>query len=97
MQFHPLAYIVKLKIEMSMANLIAKIARAQERGAEFDFSGSSHNYLDPTANVVILTGRRPTNPDESAHIAWVAATTERQMNNLKIPDVLDDPKELPDR
>ncbi|KAL3427542.1 hypothetical protein PVAG01_01051 [Phlyctema vagabunda] len=27
MQFHPLAYIVKLKIEMSMADLIAKVAR----------------------------------------------------------------------
>lgn len=27
MQFHPLAYIVKLNIEMSMANLIAKVSR----------------------------------------------------------------------
>lgn len=31
MQFHPLAYMVKLKIEMSMAELIAKIARKKER------------------------------------------------------------------
>lgn len=31
MQFHPLAYMVKLKIEMSMADLIAKIARKKER------------------------------------------------------------------
>lgn len=31
MQFHPLAYMVKLKIEMSMADLIAKIAKQQNR------------------------------------------------------------------
>lgn len=30
MQFHPLAYIVKLKIEMSMADLIAKVAKQKE-------------------------------------------------------------------
>ncbi|KAL3427371.1 hypothetical protein PVAG01_00880 [Phlyctema vagabunda] len=29
MQFHPLAYIVKLKIEMSMADLISKVSRMQ--------------------------------------------------------------------
>lgn len=38
MQFHPLAYIVKLNIEMSMADLIAKIARSQDR------KGNSSNY-----------------------------------------------------
>ena len=32
MQFHPLAYMVKLKIEMSMAELIAKVARHQQSG-----------------------------------------------------------------
>lgn len=31
MQFHPLAYMVKLNIEMTMADLIAKIAKKQER------------------------------------------------------------------
>lgn len=30
MQFHPLAYMVKLKIEMSMADLIAKVARKKD-------------------------------------------------------------------
>ncbi|KAI5459738.1 hypothetical protein BGZ63DRAFT_359620 [Mariannaea sp. PMI_226] len=32
MQFHPLAYIVKLNIEMSMADLIGKIARSRDCG-----------------------------------------------------------------
>lgn len=31
MQFHPLAYMVKLNIELSMADLIAKVARQQQR------------------------------------------------------------------
>ncbi|KAK1716464.1 hypothetical protein BDP67DRAFT_376010, partial [Colletotrichum lupini] len=32
MQFHPLAYMVKLKIEMSMAELIGKVARKRDLG-----------------------------------------------------------------
>ncbi|KAH6900813.1 hypothetical protein B0T10DRAFT_37694 [Thelonectria olida] len=42
MQFHPLAYIVKLNIEMSMADLIGKIARNKSCGiiAEGTFSNS---------------------------------------------------------
>ncbi|KAH6695707.1 hypothetical protein F5X68DRAFT_164047 [Plectosphaerella plurivora] len=42
MQFHPLAYIVKLNIEMSMADLIGKIARNRNCGviSEGDFSNS---------------------------------------------------------
>ncbi|EWZ28186.1 uncharacterized protein FOBCDRAFT_277329 [Fusarium oxysporum Fo47] len=32
MQFHPFAYIVKLKIEMSMADLISKVARKRDCG-----------------------------------------------------------------
>jgi hypothetical protein len=31
MQFHPLAYMVKLKIEMSMAELIAKVSKMKEK------------------------------------------------------------------
>lgn len=32
MQFHPLAYMVKLNIELSMADLIAKVANMNSRG-----------------------------------------------------------------
>ncbi|CAH0038021.1 unnamed protein product [Clonostachys solani] len=85
MQFHPLAYIVKLKIEMSMANLIAKIAKAQARGTEFEYSGSSNHYADTMVDSAAVENRKQRNPDEEAHIAWVAATTEIQMNNIKLP------------
>ncbi|KAH7398375.1 hypothetical protein BKA66DRAFT_565985 [Pyrenochaeta sp. MPI-SDFR-AT-0127] len=41
MQFHPFAYIVKLKIEMSMADLIGKIAKRRADGITSD--SSLHN------------------------------------------------------
>lgn len=44
MQFHPLAYMVKLKIEMSMAELIAKIARKKERLPTIHTSSQSQRY-----------------------------------------------------
>ncbi|VUC24557.1 unnamed protein product [Clonostachys rosea] len=97
MQFHPLAYIVKLKIEMSMANLIAKIAKAQERGTEFEYSGSSNNYADTMADSVVVENRKQRNPDEEAHIAWVAATTEIQMNNMKLPGDLNESPAQPSK
>ncbi|EGU83287.1 hypothetical protein FOXB_06201 [Fusarium oxysporum f. sp. conglutinans Fo5176] len=42
MQFHPFAYIVKLKIEMSMADLISKVARKRDCGvvSEGNFSNA---------------------------------------------------------
>jgi len=50
MQFHPIAYMVKLNIEMTMANLIRKIARAtvddrnmEYRGEEYSLQGQTHS------------------------------------------------------
>lgn len=44
-QFHPVAYMVKLNIEMSMASLITKLARnsVADRNNEFVIESSSHN------------------------------------------------------
>ncbi|KAI3391135.1 hypothetical protein diail_7920 [Diaporthe ilicicola] len=61
MQFHPLAYMVKLNIEMTMADLIAKIAKKQERlptyhsswnrrpglGSRMPSFGSRNNPIQP--------------------------------------------------
>ena len=61
MQFHPLAYIVKLNIEITMADLIAKIAKKQERlptyhsswnrrpgaGSRMPSFGSRNNTIQP--------------------------------------------------
>jgi hypothetical protein len=46
MQFHPVAYIVKLNIEMSMAELITKVARADNIS-----DGVHHSSSDPTLSV----------------------------------------------
>lgn len=45
-QFHPVAYMVKLNIELSMASLITKLARGtvEDRNNEFMVQSSSHNH-----------------------------------------------------
>ncbi|GAB7355185.1 hypothetical protein MBLNU459_g5743t2 [Dothideomycetes sp. NU459] len=44
MQFHPLAYIVKLNIEMSMAELIASVSRSSNNAvASYDHTGQSND------------------------------------------------------
>jgi hypothetical protein len=42
MQFHPLAYMVKLNIELSMASLIVKVANSHRHG----ITATSLNSLD---------------------------------------------------
>lgn len=56
MQFHPLAYIVKLNIEMSMADLIGKIARDKHCGIinEGTFTSSTSEGA-PHANYAMAT------------------------------------------
>ncbi|KAI3557716.1 hypothetical protein CABS03_10641 [Colletotrichum abscissum] len=50
MQFHPLAYMVKLKIEMSMAELIGKVARKRDLGilSAADFNGNNRDSYQPS-------------------------------------------------
>jgi hypothetical protein len=48
-QLHPLAYMVKLKIELSMAKLITRIARDGKLGREGEFELSSSKNLDNSA------------------------------------------------
>lgn len=48
-QLHPLAYMVKLKIELSMAKLITKIARDGKLGREGEFELSSSKNLENSA------------------------------------------------
>ncbi|CZR51564.1 uncharacterized protein PAC_01441 [Phialocephala subalpina] len=51
MQFHPLAYIVKLNIEMSMAELIAKISSSHNNTSHF-LASPSDAPLKPSNNLV---------------------------------------------
>ena len=45
MQFHPVAYIVKLNIEMTMANLISKVARvSNSTGTHSSRGQASHSH-----------------------------------------------------
>lgn len=57
-QFHPVAYMVKLNIEMSMASLIAQLAKTQTT----DFSGHS-NSRDPHSHGTLGSSNREDNMD----------------------------------
>ncbi|KAH7248187.1 hypothetical protein B0J15DRAFT_449463 [Fusarium solani] len=66
MQFHPLAYIVKLNIEMSMADLIGKIARNKSCGiiSEGTFSNSLGEDVTNVNSRSIIESRRRTFCDD---------------------------------
>ncbi|CEF85470.1 hypothetical protein FGSG_06594 [Fusarium graminearum PH-1] len=48
-QFHPLAYLVKLHIEMNMADLIIKVVKASNSNG-YDYSGSKSGNTQPKQN-----------------------------------------------
>lgn len=72
MQFHPLAYIVKLNIEMSMADLIGKIARSRNGGiiSEGTFGSTLNNQEsnDFDNGFALHSRRRSTLRDNSISI-----------------------------
>lgn len=55
-QFHPVAYMVKLNIEMSMASLITKLVKGsiQDRNNEFMVQSSSHNHTHHTSQTTAI-------------------------------------------
>ena len=55
MQFHPLAYIVKLEIEMSMADLIVKVARGQRNN---NHHGGDPEYAHRPQHSTTASGHR---------------------------------------
>ncbi|KAH7361634.1 hypothetical protein B0T11DRAFT_279279 [Plectosphaerella cucumerina] len=79
MQFHPLAYIVKLKIELSMAELIAKIAKNRDpnqlggQGRDF-YAKSGSNGGSQSAGTVLGTGPK--------NRAWATVTTTVEMKTM---------------
>jgi hypothetical protein len=55
-QFHPVVYIVKLNIEMSMASLVVKLARGRSGSDACD----PHSSVDPRSNSCSNKGHRST-------------------------------------
>ena len=74
MQFHPLAYIVKLNIEMSMADLIGKIARNKSCGviSEGTFSNSLGEDTTNVDSRSIIESRRRTFCDDEIALKPIA-------------------------
>lgn len=61
LQFHPVAYLLKLQIEMVMADLITKIVRASGANGDY-YSGSGDKSKGPIGS----TAGRKTNPSTKA-------------------------------
>ncbi|KAI4599083.1 hypothetical protein KJ359_002040 [Pestalotiopsis sp. 9143b] len=90
MQFHPLAYIVKLNIEMSMAELIVKVARARNQAnvdhdspiIENDIGGGSSNMKSRTkVGATALSKRDRWSGDRFHH------NTEARANGIELGDM----------
>ncbi|CRK25946.1 hypothetical protein BN1723_015969 [Verticillium longisporum] len=84
MQFHPLAYIVKLNIEMSMAELIAKIVKSKDNQGPSD--GYSHSRSHGTQRN--RTVNDPTQVEagrDGKGSAWGTVTTTLEMHTTKAP------------
>lgn len=89
MQFHPLAYIVKLNIEMSMADLIAKIARGQDhqgRSTENTYSNTrSRGAVRTVVDAANNTEHPPPLDDADAKgqgKPWATVTTTVEMHTM---------------
>ncbi|CAH0033902.1 unnamed protein product [Clonostachys rhizophaga] len=80
MQFHPLAYIVKLNIEMSMATLIAKIARNSEHHqGSSGYNQRSHGLGTQSKGETLVTSRAGNMDSKS----WPTVTTTIEMNTME--------------
>lgn len=80
MQFHPLAYIVKLNIEMSMATLIAKIARNSEHlQGSSGYNQRSHGLGTQSNGETLVTSRAGKMDSKS----WPTVTTTIEMNTME--------------
>ncbi|KAG7135021.1 hypothetical protein HYQ45_007089 [Verticillium longisporum] len=92
MQFHPLAYIVKLKIEMSMADLIAKIARKQDNNPASD-EAFSRSHGTRGADTTLKSQHPPPldEPKDGKNRPWATVTTTVEMHTMKKPGPGDKP------
>ncbi|OBR10394.1 hypothetical protein CH63R_06086 [Colletotrichum higginsianum IMI 349063] len=91
MQFHPLAYMVKLKIEMSMAELIGKVARKRDLGilSAADLNGNRDSY-QPSEYSVQLPSYAQGRPavggiDATLHCANLNPIELNSVTNPRVP------------
>ena len=74
-QFHPIAFLVKLNIELTMADLIAKICRSSQRDrAAGDFLPNISLFKSTSGNTVLPKGT-PLCRCGSGNKAWPEGTT----------------------
>ncbi|KAH7112001.1 hypothetical protein EDB81DRAFT_873667 [Dactylonectria macrodidyma] len=85
MQFHPLAYIVKLNIEMSMASLIAKIAKqsGHTHGSDYNTNTGTRSRGTRAGDTTLANKTRDGGPDRPRSKAWPTVTTTVEMHVIE--------------
>ncbi|KAI1493571.1 hypothetical protein F5X96DRAFT_169522 [Biscogniauxia mediterranea] len=93
MQFHPLAYTVKLKIEISMADLIVKIAKARNAANHGNGGRYLLNYNNPNAircNTTTAATASRHDTKMSAHNPTVSQDEDRgktiELSDIRTPE-----------
>ncbi|KAH7013868.1 hypothetical protein EDB80DRAFT_570026 [Ilyonectria destructans] len=82
MQFHPLAYIVKLNIEMSMASLIAKIARQSGHAHGSDYNNTTSRSRGTRVGGDTTLANK-TQDEHTRSKAWPTVTTTVEMHTME--------------
>ncbi|KAH7119261.1 hypothetical protein EDB81DRAFT_873099 [Dactylonectria macrodidyma] len=85
MQFHPLAYIVKLNIEMSMASLIAKIAKqsGHTHGSDYNTNTGTRSRGTRAGDTTLANKTQDGGPDRPRSKAWPMVTTTVEMHVIE--------------
>ncbi|KAI8951075.1 hypothetical protein F4801DRAFT_589941 [Xylaria longipes] len=93
MQFHPLAYIVKLNIELSMADLIGRIARNRDHNEFIQYdptSNDSRKLSRPRSRVMSTTGTIIDKWHNTGFSGWNRRSdaTAVEFNDITRPDTV---------
>ncbi|KAI1346268.1 hypothetical protein F5Y01DRAFT_28614 [Xylaria sp. FL0043] len=90
MQFHPLAYIVKLNIELSMADLIGRIAKSRDHNSFHDID-LNHNYSNKLTSqrsqATSYSGRLPARQQNIGTGNWDGRSASTS-NDIACPDAV---------
>ena len=86
LQFHPLAYLVKLHIEMNMAELITKVVKASNPNG-YDYSGSRSRSNPKSSQHRTITGKKMGSVFPAGNTTYVEAGEDIELPTREEPGI----------
>ncbi|RSL50768.1 hypothetical protein CEP53_008695 [Fusarium sp. AF-6] len=86
LQFHPLAYLVKLHIEMNMAELITKVVKASNPNG-YDYSGSRSRSNPKSSQHQTVTGKKMGSIFPGGNTTYVEAGEDIELPTREAPGI----------